>query len=152
MGKTLIDALRLGLSVDEKNDILLSLMIASENGQQILNPYEIQVMEDNQISISRKTDSIIYCSPEQISRSYDAVKKCLDAGFPVIAHIQTGGNTKPTCLGYKYDYGHYVHLNKAKDNKFLVADPTKGLKWCVASQIIKATNGRNIKFYKVEIL
>ena len=71
MGKTLIDALRLGLSVDEKNDILLSLMIASENGQQILNPYEIQVMEDNQISISRKTDSIIYCSPEQISRSYD---------------------------------------------------------------------------------
>ena len=87
-----------------------------------------------------------------ISRTYDAVKKCLDNGFPVIAHIQTAGNTRPACLGYKYDYGHYVHINKAKDNKFLVADPTKGLKWCVASQIIKATGGRDIQFYKVEIL
>lgn len=87
-----------------------------------------------------------------IKRNYSAVKKCLDSGIPVIAHIQTGGNTKPACLGYQYDYGHYVHLNKAYDNKFLVADPTKGLKTCSSSQITKATGGRDIKFYKVEIL
>lgn len=85
-----------------------------------------------------------------IPRTYQAVKEALDNGYPVIAHIQTSGSTKPECLGYINNYGHYIHINKAKDNKFTVLDPTKGIKTCLASSIIKATNGRDIKFYKIE--
>lgn len=88
----------------------------------------------------------------QIKRDYETVRKLLNAGIPVIAHIQTGGKTKPTCLGYVYDYGHYIHINKAQNNNFTVCDPTKGIKTCTASQIIKATGGRSIYFYKIEPL
>lgn len=84
-----------------------------------------------------------------IPRTFASVKKCLDKGIPVLAHIQT---KNATCLSYEYDYGHYIHLNKAKDNKFFVCDPSRSPRWCNASQIINATNGRDIKFYKVEIL
>ena len=85
-----------------------------------------------------------------ISRTYEAVKKCLDSGIPVIAHIQTKG---VRCLEYKVDYGHYIHLNKAlSNNRFWVCDPSRTPRTCTASEIIKATKGRDIKFYKVEIL
>lgn len=84
-----------------------------------------------------------------IQRTYNAVKNCLENGYPVIAHIQTK-NAK--CLEYKYDYGHYIHLNKVKDGKFWVCDPSRTPRWCNAKEIINATNGRSIKFYKVEIL
>lgn len=88
----------------------------------------------------------------RVKRDYETVRKLLNNGIPIIAHIQTGGKTKPTCLGYVYDYGHYIHINKAANDKFTVCDPTKGVKTCTASQIIKATGGRDIGFYKVEIL
>lgn len=84
-----------------------------------------------------------------IKRNYDAVKKCLDKGFPVISHIQTK-NAK--CLGFTNDYGHYGLIYGCKDGNYLYADPTKGLKVCKASQIDKATNGRDIHYYKVQIL
>lgn len=88
----------------------------------------------------------------KIKRDYDAVRKLLDKNIPVIAHIQTAGSTKPHCLGYLYNYGHYIHINKANNLNFVVCDPTKGVKTCRASSIVQATNGRAINFYKVEVL
>ena len=89
----------------------------------------------------------------KIPRTYEAVKKCLDNNIPVIGHIQTAGSTKPYCLQYDYNYGHYLHINKAKDNKFTVLDPSRSsVKTCRASEIVQATNGRAIYFYKVEVL
>ena len=85
-----------------------------------------------------------------IPRTYEAVKESLDNGYPVIAHIETGGTTKPTCLGYINNYRHYIHINKAKDNKYTILDPTKGIKTCKADTINKATNGRNIQYYKIQ--
>lgn len=85
----------------------------------------------------------------KISRNLSAVKASLDLGKPVIAHIQTGGNTKPTCLKYKNNYGHYILIYSYKDNNYKVLDPTKGLKTCSSSSIDKATNGRVINYYSI---
>ena len=85
-----------------------------------------------------------------IPRTYEAVKDSLDNGYPVIAHIETGGTTKPQCLGYINNYGHYIHINKAQNNKYTILDHTKGIKTCQASSINKATNGRNIQYYKIQ--
>ena len=83
-----------------------------------------------------------------ISRTYDAVLKSLQKGKPVIAHIQTA---PATCLGYRGDYGHYILIYWCKNNTYYIADPTKGMHKCKASNIDKATNGRNIKYYTIGI-
>ena len=82
-----------------------------------------------------------------IARNYSAVKKCIQLGIPVVAHIQT----KPAkCLGFINDYGHFILIyGITKDGYYKVADPTKGLKTCKPSILDKATNGRNIHYYKV---
>lgn len=87
-----------------------------------------------------------------IGRNYKSVKASIDKGKPVIAHIETGGNTKPACLGYLNNYGHYILIHRATGEKYYIADPTKGLKTCSPGQIDKATNGRNIRYYSVGIL
>lgn len=83
-----------------------------------------------------------------IARNYTSVKKSIDKGYPVIAHIQT----KPaTCLGFVNDYGHYILLYGYDSNGYYkVADPTKGLKKCTPKILDKATNGRNIKYYSIK--
>ena len=84
---------------------------------------------------------------EKINRTFNAVKSA------VIAHIETGGNTKPTCLDYQKNYGHWISIyNVTGDYKFKVYDPSRGYKTCNANQIIKATNGRQIYFYQVKPL
>ena len=83
-----------------------------------------------------------------IKREYKAVLKSLQKGRPVIAHIQTA---PATCLGYRGDYGHYILIYWCKQGKYYIADPTKGMHKCNASNIDKATNGRNIKYYSVGI-
>lgn len=88
----------------------------------------------------------------KISRNYKSVKASIDKGFPVIAHIETGGNTKPGCLGYVNNYGHYILIYGASNDKYYIADPTKGIKKCEPKAIDKATNGRNLGYYKVEII
>ena len=86
----------------------------------------------------------------KINRNSTAVKASLNKGYPVIAHIQT---RPATCLGYTGDYGHYILIyGMTSDNKYKIADPTKGIKKCKPSILDKATNGRNIHYYKVEIL
>lgn len=88
-----------------------------------------------------------------IQRTYNAVRKAINSGYGVIAHIETGGNTKPSCLGYSQNFGHYINIyNTTSDYKFRVYDPTKQYKTCNANQIIKATNGRDLKFYSVKAL
>ena len=90
---------------------------------------------------------------KEIPRTFTAVKKAIDTGYGIIAHIETGGATKPSCLGFISNYGHYINIyDYTSDYKFKVYDPTKGYKVCNAQQIIKATNGRDIKFYHVKAL
>lgn len=90
---------------------------------------------------------------EKINRTYNAVKSAISKGYGVIAHIETGGNTKPTCLSYSKNYGHWISIyNVTGDYKFKVYDPSRGYKTCNANQIIKATNGRQIYFYQVKPL
>ena len=90
---------------------------------------------------------------ERINRTFNAVKSNIDKGYGVIAHIETGGNTKPKCLGFQSNFGHWISIyNVTGDYKFKVYDPTKGYKTCNANQIIKATNGRQIYFYQVKPL
>lgn len=90
---------------------------------------------------------------EKINRTYNAVKSAISKGYGVIAHIETGGNTKPTCLSYQKNYGHWISIyNVTGDYKFKVYDPSRGYKTCNANQIIKATNGRQIYFYQVKPL
>lgn len=85
----------------------------------------------------------------QIGRTFNDVEKAFKEGKSIIAHIETGGNTKPSCLGFIQNYGHYISIYKIKNGNFVVFDPTKGTKTCIPSQIIKATNGRDIHFYSV---
>jgi len=85
----------------------------------------------------------------QIPRTFNAVEKAFNEGKSVIAHIQTAGNTKPQCLNYLNNYGHWIAIYKIKNDKFVVFDPTKGTKTCKPNEIIKATNGRPIYFYSV---
>ena len=90
---------------------------------------------------------------EKINRTFNAVKSAISKGYSVIAHIETGGATKPQCLGFSSNFGHWVSIyNTTSDYKFKVYDPTKGYKTCNANQIIKATNGRQIYFYQVKPL
>ena len=85
----------------------------------------------------------------RIDRTYKAVKNSIDKGKPVIAHIETGGKTKPTCLGFVNNYGHYILIHNATNDYFYVADPTKGIRKCSPKQINQATNGRSIYYYSV---
>lgn len=86
----------------------------------------------------------------KIPRTFDSVRRALDCGFGVIAHIETGGKTRPSCLGYSRNYGHWISIyNYTIDKKFKIYDPTMRYKECRADQIIKATNGRDIHFYQV---
>lgn len=88
----------------------------------------------------------------QIPRNLTSVKNAINKACPVIAHIETGGNTKPGCLGYTNNYGHYILIYGVSSDKYLIADPTKGIKKCEPSRIDKATNGRTLGYYKVGIL
>ena len=92
----------------------------------------------------------------QMSRSYSNVKKSIDKGYPVIIHYETGGATKPKCTGFTNNYGHYALIYDAYSKNltkyYRVADPTKGLKLCKASEIDKATNGRSIYYYSIRPL
>lgn len=87
-----------------------------------------------------------------INRNYKTVKASIDKGKPVIAHIETGGATKPGCLGYVNNYGHYILIYGASNDKYNVADPTKGIRLCTPGQIDHATNGRTLGYYSVGIL
>ncbi len=101
---------------------------------------------DNLIAAGKKCDVKI----TRIPRTFQAVKDAIDKGYSVIAHIQTAGGTKPKCLGYQVNYGHWISIyNYVGKDKFKVYDPTKEYKVCTAVEIIKATNGRAINFYSV---
>lgn len=85
---------------------------------------------------------------KRIPREFREVKKALEQYKPVLMHIQT----KPaTCLGFVSDYGHWIICWKVKDNKYYVIDPTKGSKVCNYQVLNRATNGRNIGYYTMEI-
>jgi hypothetical protein len=85
---------------------------------------------------------------EKIGRNYASVKKALDKGYPILAHI----DTKPaTCLGYKNNYGHWtVIYGYTKDGYYKIADPTKGIKICAPRIYDKAMLNRTIYYYQVK--
>jgi hypothetical protein len=87
-----------------------------------------------------------------IDRSLDAVKDSLNKCRPIVAHIETAKYTKPKCLGFKKNYGHYICIYGYSGNYYYVCDPTKGLKTCLSSEINKATNSRDINYYSVSLL
>ena len=88
-----------------------------------------------------------------IQRTLNAVRSTINSGGSVIAHIETAGKTRPACLGFKNNFGHYISIyDVTSDMKFKVFCPTMGAKTCLANQIINATNGRGIKFYSVKPL
>lgn len=121
---------------------------------------------ENQCKKALKTDPKEGTSPDKlvnnakdlgfkvvvIGRDYKKVVKALDCGYGVIMHIETAKKTRPKCLGYTNNYGHYVCCYKAKNNKYYIADPTKGFKTCKASEIDKAKNGRDLKYYIIKPL
>jgi predicted double-glycine peptidase len=84
-----------------------------------------------------------------IERSGTAVRNSLNLGKPVLVHLETGKSTKPACLGYKNNYGHYVLIYAYSGEYYKVLDPTKGLKTCTSSSINHATNGRAINYYSI---
>ena len=87
----------------------------------------------------------------KIARNYSAVKKSLQKGYPVIIHYETGGKTKPKCMGFINNYGHYALIyGITSDGYYKVADPTKGIKLCAPKQIDNATNGRSIYYYSIK--
>ena len=84
-----------------------------------------------------------------MGREFGNVRRALAEYKPVMMHIQT----KPAkCLNYVNDYGHWIMCYKVGDNVYYIADPTKGLKKCNFMQINRATNGRNLKYYSVEMI
>lgn len=85
----------------------------------------------------------------RIGREFRLVKQALSEYKPVLMHIQT----KPAkCLNYLHDYGHWVLCYKVGDNTYYIADPTKGFKKCNFVEINRATNGRKIYYYTVEMM
>ena len=86
-----------------------------------------------------------------IGRELRQVKNALGEYKPVLMHIETGGRTKPSCLNYINNYGHWIMCYKVGDNVYYIADPTKGLKKCKYSVIDKATDGRKISYYSVSL-
>ena len=85
----------------------------------------------------------------RIDRNFKLVKKALEEYKPILMHIQT----KPAkCLNYLNDYGHWVCCYKVGDNTYYIADPTKGFKVCNMNTINKATNGRKIYYYTIEMI
>ena len=85
---------------------------------------------------------------KKMDRTFNMVRKAINHGFGVIAHIQTAN---VPCLSYKNDYGHYICIyNTTDDYKFKVYDPSRDYQVCNANSIIKATGGRDIHFYAVK--
>ena len=87
-----------------------------------------------------------------MTRNYKNVKASIDKGKPVIIHYETAGKTKPACMGFINNYGHYALIYAATNDYYYIADPTKGLRKCFHSQIDKATNGRDLKYYSVGVI
>lgn len=88
-------------------------------------------------------------SVEKIARNSSAVKKALEKGYAILAHI----DTKPaTCLGYKNNYGHWTVIYGLSDGKYKIADPTKGIKTCSTKVYDKAMLNRTIYYYQVRPL
>lgn len=88
----------------------------------------------------------------KIDRTFLAVKSAIDKGYSVIAHIQTD-DPDLKCLEYKHGYGHWISIyDTTSDYKFKVYDPSRSYHTCNANQIIKATKGRSIHFYRVSVL
>ncbi|MBQ9026945.1 MAG: C39 family peptidase [Methanobrevibacter sp.] len=86
---------------------------------------------------------------EKIARNSSAVKKALEKGYAILAHI----DTKPaTCLGYQNNYGHWTVIYGLDDGKYKIADPTKGIKTCSTKIYDKAMLGRTIYYYQVRPL
>ena len=85
---------------------------------------------------------------KRIKRNYESVLASLQKGRPIVAHIQT---RNATCLGYRGDYGHYVLIYWCKDGYYYIADPTKGIHKCKSTILDKATNGRDIGYYSINI-
>lgn len=86
---------------------------------------------------------------EKIARNSAGVKKALDKGYVVLAHI----DTKPaTCLGYKNNYGHWTVIYGLTDGKYKIADPTKGIKTCSTKIYDNAMLNRVIGYYQVKPL
>ena len=89
----------------------------------------------------------------RIPRTYSAVKQAIQKGYAVQIHYETGGSTKPQCMGFENNYGHYAMIYAYTNDGYLkVADPTKGLKKCSPKQLEKATNGRDIGYYSIKPL
>lgn len=85
----------------------------------------------------------------RLPREFKYVKKALNEYKPVMMHIET----KPSkCLGYVNNYGHWIMCYKTGNNTYYIADPTMGLKKCNFQDINRATNGRTLYYYSVEIL
>ncbi|MBP5421670.1 MAG: C39 family peptidase [Paludibacteraceae bacterium] len=85
----------------------------------------------------------------KIDRNSKAVKKALDKGYPIMAHIDT---IKAPCLGYAKNYGHWIMIHRINDTSYYVLDPTKGSKVCKFANIDKAMLDRTIYYYKVTIV
>lgn len=85
-----------------------------------------------------------------IGRSYAAVKKAIDEGKPVVAHVMT---KTMRCLGWQGNYGHYVTIYDYDNGYYHVADPMKGIAWCYKDQIDGATIGyEGIQYYSIKLI
>ena len=85
-----------------------------------------------------------------IDRTYEAVRKSINEGSPVIAHIHTSYAGGRSCLGYSGSYGHYILIYGVSGDYYLIADPTKGFKKCYYSSINNARSSTNMKFYRMD--
>ena len=83
-----------------------------------------------------------------MSRNPNNVKNALDKYKGVLCHYQTG---PANCSGFINDYGHYCVIQAVNNGYYTVWDPTRGIFKCKTSELDKATNGRAIYYYSVEL-
>lgn len=100
---------------------------------------------DQMISLARKYNFNL----NVINRNISAVKKSLNSGAPVIAHIHTAYSGGKSCLGYSGSYGHWVLIYGVEGNYYLVADPTRGFKKCYSTSIDNARSSTYMKYYEL---
>lgn len=86
----------------------------------------------------------------EIPRNINGVRKATNEASPVLMHINTGYSGGKSCLGYYGSYGHYIMCYGVRDDKYLIADPTKGFRTCKATGIDNAKSSSNMKFYRID--
>jgi ABC-type bacteriocin/lantibiotic exporter with double-glycine peptidase domain len=85
----------------------------------------------------------------RMTRNSVNVKNALAQYKGVLCHYETKA---ANCSGFHNNYGHYCVIKGIIGNEYIIYDPTRGEFKCKFEVMDKATNGRELFYYAIDLL